>query len=68
MQRSGETGGRLSAIIKKAIQDGRLTNSEYDEIMAIANSDGVIDKQEKNLLTHLQELLSNKTVVRVPDE
>lgn len=68
MQQSGESGGRLSVIIKKAIRDGQLTNSEYDEIMAIADSDKVIDKQEKNLLTQLQEMLSNRTIVRVPDE
>jgi hypothetical protein len=68
MQESGETGGKLSAAIKKAIKDGKLTNSEYDRIMAVAYSDQVIDKQEKNLLAQLQEMLSNKTVVRVPDE
>jgi hypothetical protein len=68
MQQSGESGERLSAMIKKAIQDGRLTNSEYEEIMSIADSDKVIDRQEKNLLTQLQEMLSNRTVVRVPDE
>ena len=68
MQQSGETGGRLSAIIKKAIRDGQLTNKEYDEIMTIADSDKVIDKQEKSLLTQLQEMLSNRTIVRVPDE
>jgi hypothetical protein len=68
MQQSGESGGRLSAIIKKAIRDGRLTNKEYDEIMTIADSDMVIDKQEKNLLAQLQEMLSNRTIVRVPDE
>lgn len=68
MQKSGVSGGKLSAAIKKAIQDGKLTNSEYDEIMAVAYSDHVIDQQEKNLLAQLQEMLSNKTVVRVPDE
>ena len=68
MQQSGESGARLSAIIKKAIRDGRLTNKEYDEIRTIADSDMVIDKQEKNLLAQLQEMLSNRTIVRVPDE
>ena len=68
MQQSGETGGRLGAMIKKAIRDGKLTNREYDQIMVMADSDQFIDAQEKNLLTQLQELLTNKTVVRVPDE
>ncbi|MEW6140713.1 MAG: hypothetical protein AB1733_21025 [Thermodesulfobacteriota bacterium] len=64
---SGETGGRLAELIKKAIDDGKLTNSEYERILSLADADGVIDPQEKRLLAQLQEMLSNKTVVRVPD-
>ena len=64
---SGETGGKLAAMIKKAIEDGKLTNTEYDQILATAHEDGVIDAQEKRLLSQLQEMLSNKTIVRVPD-
>ena len=59
---------KIGSVNVVAIKDGRLTNSEYDEIMATAYSDQVIDKQEKNLLAQLQEMLANKTVVRVPDE
>ena len=64
---SGETGAKLAAMIKKAIDDGKLTNTEYDQILMLADADGVIDAQEKRLLAQLQEMLSNKTVVRVPD-
>lgn len=64
---SGETGGRLAELIKKAIDDGKLTNSEYERILSLADADGVIDPQERRLLAQLQEMLSNKTVVRVPD-
>jgi tellurite resistance protein len=64
---SGESGGKLGELIKKAIADGELTNSEYDKIMVMADSDMNIDAQEKNLLKQLQELLANKTVKRVPD-
>jgi polyhydroxyalkanoate synthesis regulator phasin len=67
MLRSGETGAKLSELIKKAIKDGKLTNSEYDDIMALAQADGIIDKQEQKLLSQLQEMLANRTVVRVPD-
>ena len=67
MQHSGETGGKLAELIKKAIKDGKLTNTEYDLIMAQAHEDLHIDAQEKRLLAQLQELLSNKSVVRVPD-
>jgi len=64
---SGETGEKLAAMIKKAIHDGKLTNSEYDQILALADADGVIDAQERKLLSQLQEMLANKTLVRVPD-
>jgi hypothetical protein len=65
--KSGETGEKLSAMIKKAIEDGKLTNTEYEQILAVAEADHVIDSQEKRLLAQLQEMLSNKTIVRVPD-
>lgn len=68
MKPSGATGGRLAERIKKAIADGQLTNREYEEIMAEAHADHVIDRQEQNLLRQLQELLANKTVIRVADE
>lgn len=64
---SGESGGKLAEMIKQAIHDGKLTNSEYDQIMMIADSDMHIDAQEKNLLRQLQDMLSNKTIERVPD-
>jgi len=64
---SGETGGKLATMIKKAIDDGKITNTEYDLILALADADGVIDPQEKRLLAQLQDMLSNKMIVRVPD-
>ncbi len=60
-----ETGRKLADMIKKAIRDCEITTAEYDEILAIANEDGVIDNQEKNLLSQLQEMLSNGTIKRV---
>jgi hypothetical protein len=65
--KSGATGGTLAEMIKKAIDDGKLTNSEYEKILAVAQADQVVDSQEKKLLSQLQEMLSNKTVIRVPD-
>jgi len=62
---SGESGIKLAAMIKQAIDDGQVTNAEYSQILALADEDGVIDAQERNLLNQLQELLANKTVKRV---
>ena len=56
--KSGETGEKLAEMIKKAIRDCELTTSEHDQILAIADQDGVIDSQEKNLLKQLQDLIA----------
>ncbi len=63
--KSGETGGKLASMIKKAIEDGKLTNNEHAQILALAEEDGVIDSQERRLLNQLQEMLSNGSVKRV---
>jgi hypothetical protein len=65
--KSGATGGKLAEMIKKAIDDGKITNSEYERILATADADFVIDAQEKKLLAQLQDMLADKTVIRVPD-
>ncbi len=62
---SGETGRKLAEMIKKAIDDCELTTLEYEKILALAEEDGVIDNQEKSLLSQLQELISNGTVKKV---
>lgn len=66
MHKPSESATKLVTMITKAIEDGELTNSEYDAILAQADADGVIDPQERSLLTELQELISNKSVKRVP--
>ena len=62
---SGETGDRLSKLIKKAIRDLVVTNEEYDEIMAEAAADGVVDSQETALLRQLHDMIANGTVKRI---
>ena len=64
--KSGETGGKLADMIKKAIRDCELTTSEHHQILAIADRDGVIDSQEKNLLRQLQDLIANGTIKKIP--
>ena len=64
--KSGETGGRLAEMIKKAIRDCELTTTEHNQILAIADEDGVIDSQEKNLLKQLQDLIANGTIKKIP--
>ncbi len=57
---------RLSELIKKAIDDHKITNEEYDEIMGIAHEDGIIDSQERRLLAMLQDMIADKSIKRVP--
>ena len=60
-----KSGLELKELIEKAIEDCVITNSEYEEIMKMANKDGVVDDHEQRLLTQLQGLLGNGTVKRV---
>ena len=60
-----KSGLELKEVIEKAIADCVITNSEYAEIMKIANMDGIIDDHEQRLLSQLQGLLGNGTLKRV---
>ena len=57
---------KLKAMIDKAIADHRVTTTEYEKILAIADADMKIDPQEKKLLAQLQELMTSGAVKRVP--
>ncbi len=61
-----KSGKTLEEVIKKAIEDHEITNAEYEEIIHLANEDGVIDKHEKILLNELKDMISDKTVKRIP--
>ena len=60
-----KSGLELKELIEKAIKDCVITNGEYEEVMQMANRDGVIDDHEQRLLSQLQALLSNGTLSRV---
>lgn len=59
-------GQKLADVIKKAIEDHVVTNAEYEEIFTIALEDGMIDSVERALLAEFKEMLSDKTIKRVP--
>lgn len=65
MRKPSGSAERLSEMIKKAMDDGKLTTKEHNQIMAIADEDGILDSQEKRLLAELQEMLANGTIKRV---
>jgi hypothetical protein len=63
--KSREPGRKLADIIKKAVADCEITNTEYGQIMSQAHGDLVIDADEKRLLEQLQHMIENGTVKRV---
>ena len=67
MQKPSDSAARLTEMIKKAMEDGKLTTKEHNQILAIADEDMVIDNQERRLLAELQEMLSNGTIKRVAE-
>lgn len=57
---------KLKELIKKAIDDHQITAAEYEEIMTLADADGIIDQQERRLLSELQDMIANRSIKRVP--
>jgi hypothetical protein len=55
----------LRIVIENAIKDHVITNSQYEEIMRVANKDGIIDDHEQRLLSQLQGFLENGTLKRI---
>jgi hypothetical protein len=61
-----KNGASLADAIKKAIDDHRITTSEYDEIIHLAHQDSVIDGHEKVLLKELNAMIADGLIKRVP--
>lgn len=53
---------KLKELIIKAIEDLEITREEYDLILHAATEDGIIDDQEKALLTQLNDMIENKMI------
>ncbi len=56
----------LRATIEKAMEDHKITKTEYDEIIHQATEDGHIDRQEQALLKELQDMIAEKSIKIVP--
>ena len=65
MKKPSQSATSLKRLINHAIFDLEVTQAEYQEIMNLAHDDGVIDKEEKALLSQFHEMISNGTVKRV---
>jgi tellurite resistance protein len=65
--KSSKTAQKLAERINKAIENEIITNREYEEILHIANEDGIIDPEERALLGQLKEMIVDKTIKRVAE-
>ncbi|MBK8807304.1 MAG: hypothetical protein IPO21_11935 [Bacteroidales bacterium] len=65
MMAASESAARLRVLIEKAIEDHKITREEYDQIIFTATEDGIIDSEEKALLSQLQDMIEDKSVKMV---
>lgn len=65
MEKQSQSATTLKGLINKAIFDLEVTPDEYQAIMDQAHGDGVIDKEERALLSQFQGMISNGTIKRV---
>lgn len=65
MQDSSKRIHALGDLIRKAIDDGRVTDAEYAAILRTAEADHVIDSGERALLRQLHTMIDDGTVERV---
>lgn len=62
-----ESGRELEEVIKKAIDDHVIKNSEYQEILRLLHADGIVDAHERVLMQELHDLIADGSVKRVAD-
>jgi hypothetical protein len=65
MEKPSLSAAAMSELIKKAMEDGKITNAEFNQIMMIADEDYIHDAQEKKLLSELHDMIENGTIERV---
>lgn len=53
---------KLKAMIDEAIADEKITPDEREQIMMLADEDGIIDNQERALLAQLQDMIQSGAV------
>lgn len=67
MNKSNQSATSLKIFINHVISNLEVTPAEYRDIIDLAHNDGVIDKEEKTLLSQFQLIISNGAIKRVRD-
>lgn len=57
---------KLLNLIIMAIEDHKITNEEYDEVLMLAYTGKINDEETKRLLATFHYLIADKTIKRVP--
>lgn len=63
----GKNSEKLDAFVKKALEDHKLTHSEWVTIMKIIDEDMVIDMHERSVLQELQRMKEDGSIEIVKD-
>jgi len=62
MSVTSSSATKLKAMIDEAISDEKITPVEREQIMMLADEDGIIDNQERALLTQLQDMIQSGAI------
>ncbi len=57
---------KLRKMIEHAIEDHKITRSEYEMIIHMALEDAHFDSHERALIRELQDMIDNRTIRMVP--
>ncbi|MDQ7057709.1 MAG: hypothetical protein Q9N62_04460 [Ghiorsea sp.] len=62
MSVTSSSATKLKAMIDEAISDEKITPDEREQIMMLADEDGMIDNQERALLAQLQDMIQSGAI------
>jgi len=62
MSVTSSSATKLKAMIDEAIADEKITPDEREQIMMLADEDGMIDNQERALLAQLQDMIQSGAI------
>ena len=57
---------KLAARVQEAIEDHKLSQKEYQELLAIVHEDGRVDAHERALMDQLLSMIEDGSVKLVP--
>ena len=62
MSVTSSSATKLKIMIDEAISDEKITPEEREQIMMLADEDGMIDHQERALLAQLQDMIQSGAI------